>query len=172
VEIILKLIKTIIYYNVYHSNFIYLCTLNGIEIKKFGACERSKENGEFDSPFGLAVDEHCLYVCDYRNHRIQVVTKDNGNFIRQWGSEGLIEKSTFYFPNSILLYDELLYVGDMYRVQVFTIEGEFIHYIGTDKGYYKKRQNQGSFDIARGLCIVDARIYVSDTYNHRIQVFT
>jgi len=128
---------------------------------------------------GLAVDEYYLYVCDYRNNSVNVRDKHNGNLIRQWGEQKLVEKQAlqrkdaFVNPYSILLHNDFLYVGDRYRIRVFTKQGNFSQYIGTSTTdpHQEQCNGQGEFRIVFGMCVVNGRLYVSDSSNNRIQIF-
>jgi len=115
-------------------------------------------------PLGLTVDNKYIYICDKSNHRIQVLDKENGKHIYQWGHKGDEKEGEFYYPTGVLLDSALIYVGDRYRVQVFTKEGVFVQYIGTGK-------KGEEFDKVRGFCIVRDRLYVADSNNHRVRVF-
>lgn len=42
---------------------------------------------EFSSPFGFVEDAGLLYIADYGNQRIQVMTL-TGEFVRAWGAGG------------------------------------------------------------------------------------
>lgn len=55
----------------------------------------------FDSPHGVAVfDNRLLYVCDQRNHRIQVFDLANHSFVRAFGREGRAV-GEFSFPAGV-----------------------------------------------------------------------
>jgi len=96
--------------------------------------------------------------------------KDDGKFIRLWGTYGKEKESEFCFPTGLLLNANLIYVTDYYRIQVFTTEGAFVQYIGKGLGLWGS--NDGEFSDPRGLCLIDKKLYVADKDNHRIQVFT
>jgi len=134
---------------------------NGKEIKKFGKKEKSQKNGEFNGPYGITVNEKYLYVCDRGNNRVQILDKENGNFIHQW-KDG---QRSFESPQSILLYEHLFYVGDRNGIQVFTKENKCIQLIGSF-GFDK-----GEFCVAAGVCIVNDKLYIVDYGNIRIQVW-
>jgi len=142
------------------GNYVYLYSKNGKEIKKFGS--KGEKEGQFHSPSGVTVNENYLYICDRNNHRLQVLDKKNGNFICQWK----VGQRSLQYPYSNLLYENLLYVGDLFGIQVFTNEGKFIQIIGR-WGYKKK----GEFDGVVGLCIVNDQLYINDANNARIQVW-
>ena len=90
-------------------------------------------------------------------------------FVKQWGSEGT-DDGQFYYPRDIELdsSSDYVYVVDSgnNRIQKFDSNGIFItkwSSNGTDDGQFIP------YDIA-----VDSsgNVYVADTYNHRIQVYT
>lgn len=92
---------------------------------------------QFDSPFGLALDEakSTLYVCDRDNHRIQVIqmVRDGGIGYMKFGQletwQGYIDSPT----DIALSYDKgRLFVTDHDndRVQVFKIDGSLIGRFG------------------------------------------
>ena len=58
--------------------------------------EKGKKEGEFDDARGLALYDNEVYVCDYKNHRIQIFDL-NLNFVRSIGlhSEG---RGEFHAP--------------------------------------------------------------------------
>ena len=145
---------------------IYVYSLTGKEITRFGQSEASQKAEEFNYPRGVTVDEKYLYLCDYFNHRIQVLDKTNGHFIRQWGRYG--DKSgELYCPEYLCLDGELLYVSDRFRVQVFSKTGDFIHYLGSGV----RGSSEGEFMSPASICVVGERVYVADWGNKRIQVF-
>lgn len=152
-----------IYFTLKGSNYIYLYNKKGEEITRFGTAEGGDDLGEFTQPDGLTVDEKYLYVCDKWLNRLQVVDKENGNSIRQWNKGQRLFKQ----PTSVLLHENLLYVGDMAGVQVFTREGEFVQSIG--KGEFGS--GEGECQVASGLLMIKDRLYIADFYSQRVQVW-
>ena len=92
-------------------------------IKRKGSGE-----GEFNRPAGLTVVGGEVIVCDHHNHRLQVFTSDLV-FIRQFGSQGSGEGQFLYPWDVTHNEDGNLYVTESgnNRVQVFTINGKFLH---------------------------------------------
>jgi len=107
------------------------------------------------------VNEKYLYVCDNRNGRVQILDKENGNFIHQW-KDG---QRSFAYPQTILLYEHLFYVGDRDGIQVFTKENKCIQLVGS------YGSGKGEFRGVTGVCIVNDKLYIVDYGNHRIQVW-
>jgi len=126
-----------------------------------------KKLGEFNEPRGITLNKDLLYVCDYYNHRIQTFWKVNYIFHNTWGLLGE-QNGQFNYPYAICFSEDIVYVGDGCSVQLFTFDGEFIQRIGGKRG----GKEEGQFTNALGICIVKNRLYVSDTNNKRIQIFS
>jgi len=125
------------------------------------------------------VDKKYLYVCDFSNHRLQILLKENGQFVFQWGNTGKTgtEKGEFHSPYSIF-YDEfekIFYVGDYQSVQLFIREsddvdnfkGKCIQRLGEKMSGREMNQLYGVYGIYK----FDDRLYVSDVGNARVQIF-
>jgi len=178
----------------YHQIFIY--NLMGQLIKKYGKEKTSKFNlhnsnsgqynhtdnsnhsnvvmtageNEFQQPYGLTFDSKHLYICDCRNHRIQILNKKIGTFERQFGSQGLTE-GLFHYPRSLYLSEEICYIGDDESIQLFTKDGIFlqrikhtIHESGSRLSY------MGQFHDL-GIVIIEDKLFLSNELNNRIQVW-
>jgi len=161
----------IIYVTLWGLPQVFLCNSeNGIILNKFGKEQSSSRQGEFDLPYGVTVVENFLYICESGNLRVQIVTKDNGVYISQFGGGKTVE---FNHPYSIF-YEELeklFYIGDNFSVQIwerdtYTGRGQRIQLIGGMRG---KKMNE--FDGVFGICVMNDRLYVSDFNNCRIQIF-
>jgi DNA-binding beta-propeller fold protein YncE len=126
---------------------------------------------------GLALDaEGNLYVADTWNHQIKVFAP-SGEQIRAWGSffDALDDPELvttnggqFYGPRDIALHDGLLYVTDTgnERVQVFTLEGEFVRMFGAFGSA------DGQLIEPVGIAVTaDGVILVADSHNARIARF-
>jgi len=134
------------------------------------------EAGQFNEPWGIAVDGDYVYVADTWNHRIQKFTHD-GQFVDSFGSSGSPDVNSgdeglglFFGPRSIVLLDDgRLLVTDTgnHRMQVLDREGNFQYQVGgfgNDLG-----QMNEPVGISQGP---DGIVYLADTWNGRVQQFS
>lgn len=129
-------------------------------------------------PLDVAVANGRVYIADEFNNRVAVYDTE-GNYLMSIG--GPIEAGAppvLNRPNGVAIGpDGRLYVADTwnYRVQVFTLEGEPLHSWGQvgQFGFEAGQSPEDAFWGPRDI-LVDAqgRVYVSDTGNKRIRVYT
>jgi DNA-binding beta-propeller fold protein YncE len=111
-----------------------------------------------------------MYVTDMRNSRVQVFDRDF-NLLTQWGSYGNgPSQFSLTFPG-IDYYEkeDLVFVVDKLstNIQVFDKNGKFLFKFGS------KGTENGQFKRPEDLAIdPQGRIFVCDTGNSRIQVFS
>ncbi len=129
--------------------------------------------GQFNEPWGIAVDEEFVYVADTWNHRIQKFTLD-GTFVNTFGFSGRADGDNgglglFFGPRDVLLLpDNRLLVTDTgnHRMQVVDRDGNFLFQVG---GFGNL---MGQFNEPVGLAAgPDGSVYLADTWNGRIQRF-
>ena len=119
---------------------------------------------------GLAVSKNGeVMVCD-GSFRILVLNKE-GNKIRSFGSPSS-GMGQFRAPSGIALtHDNNLLVTDSsnHKVQMFTLEGEFVKLIGSAG---KKGNGRLQFSHPQGIMVhpSSGKVFIADTCNHRIQV--
>jgi len=136
-------------------------------LNEFGSRGSSSKIGEFDYPVGLTVDNKYIYICDCSNHRVQILTKENGIYYSKWGTANT--KGQFINPYGIYnhLPEDIIYVGDASSVQLFSKDGVCIQRLGEE--FYGSKMKQ--FNWVNGICVMNDRLYVSDCDNRRIQIF-
>ena len=149
---------------------VVILNKEGELIKSFGS--KGSEDGQFNSPCGIDVDEEGrIIVCDTWNHRIQVFDND-GSFLHSFGSKGSSEGSSegqFFEPTSVVVdRDGNIVISDYgnHRIQVMDIEGNFIRCFGT------RGSDDSQFDRPVGVDVDgEGRIVVCDAGNGRVSLF-
>ena len=130
---------------------------------------RGNGNGKFQCITGIAVDNKgYLYVADRHLHCIQKFTL-SGQFVSQFGSEG-IAKGHFSAPYGLVLsQSELLFVCDCnnHRIQVY--KNEVFSYTF---GQYGEEPGCFNYPLDLTLNSNEDQLFIIDHYNHRVQVFT
>jgi hypothetical protein len=145
-------------------------------------------DGQLNEPSGVAVDDAGnIYVADTWNARVAKFGPD-GQWITSWGTgrddfgDGRRATDTqgdaqanadnplgFYGPRNVLVSDDRVYVADTgnKRVVVTDLDGAYLDQFGSSGS------EPGQFNEPIGLGTdSQGRIYVGDTWNSRIQVFS
>ena len=125
------------------------------------------ENGELQTPVGIAIYENNVYVVDETQNAIQKFDSD-GNFILKWGGFG-DENGEFNSPKGITIDSNgIIYVADTknHRIQQFTSDGEFLSSFG------KFGFGEGRLKIPVDVAVYEDFIYVSDPGGYKIEKYT
>ena len=122
--------KGYVYVADYNLHCIEKLTMNGQFVSQFGS--KGTDEGQLSSPLGLVLSQsELLFVCDSRNHRIQVFK--NELFSYTFGQYGK-EPGCFNYPRDLTLNsnEDQLFITDRdnHRVQVFTPSGQFLRIFG------------------------------------------
>ena len=130
--------------------------------------------GQLLAPRNVAVGpDGNVYVVDSNNHRVQVFDAD-GAFLRAWGAFGS-EPGLFNEPWGITVDDEFVYVADTWnhRLQKFTLTGELVKVIGQSGNVVELGADSGGYFFGpRAIVLLpDNQLAVTDTGNHRLQIF-
>jgi DNA-binding beta-propeller fold protein YncE len=139
--------------------------------------------GQFNQPRGVAVNlgDGTIFVVDSANGRVQRFDA-SGEFLGAWG--GPESSVTFEVtaeglgPTGIEVgFDGLVYVADTWahRIVVLNAEGQVVREFGTfgDTVDSPNAEDQpGVFFGPRDVAVTANEIYVVDTGNERVQVFT
>jgi len=144
---------------------------NGKFLFRFG--KEGKDKGQFQFPYGIAADgTGNVYVADMWAGNIQVFTED-GKFVKYFPDEKSAANETVGSPASLYYLNGRLYEADLKTnsVKVFdTATGKKLFEAG--KGGTKGVKKDGELLAPNGVVATADYIYVSDTYNDRIQVFS
>jgi len=136
---------------------IQVFTKEGTFLRKWG--KSGNAQGEMNAPWGIGVDTENLFVADYSNQRIQVFQKQTGTFVRLW--------SVGAYPYDLCLIENKVLI---------TTNGHEVHIYQKNNGQLLQRwggagSTTGLFSYP-GITSDGHKIYVSDTSNNRVQVFT
>ncbi|MCW3491151.1 6-bladed beta-propeller [Dethiobacter alkaliphilus] len=115
-------------------------------------------------PYGIVVVEEKIYVADAGTQKVTVFDLE-GNFLSFFGEKDLVK------PVNIVFKNQHFYFTDVGRQQIVILDkqGDEVYAFGV----YGKDGNPGELNYPNGLAVGnDGRIYVADTNNSRIQVFT
>jgi len=161
-------------------------------VDEFGT--KGNDEGEFDSPSGIALDTstNYLYVADTKNNRIQIFDVD-GNcsgsdevandvcFVDEFGGSGN-GKGEFDLPSGLALHtdNDMLYVADTdnNQIQIIDVDGncsgniELADDICFVDEFGGSGDDDGEFNNPSGLTLDVSNdiLYVADTDNERIQI--
>jgi len=138
--------------------------LNGKALFKIG--ERGNQDAQFNFPSHLTFADGRLLVNDTMNFRIQIFSPD-GEHLQTFGKHG---DSSGYFvqPKGVAIDSEgHIYVADAManQVQIFDTDGIFL------LGFGAGGKGPGAFQMPAGLAIWNDMIYVTDSFNRRVQIF-
>jgi DNA-binding beta-propeller fold protein YncE len=135
-----------------------------------GAMVASADDGKFNSPSGIAVNQATgeVYVLDRDNDRVQIFSA-TGTYLGKFGGTGTGDgQFTSPFAIAINPVTNNVFVTDEGRddVQEFTSAGGFVRRFGS------AGTGNGQFDLPLGIAIhSDGVVYVSDTGNEDVQEF-
>jgi sugar lactone lactonase YvrE len=128
--------------------------------------------GQFLRPQKMEFDRAgLLWITDACNHRLQIfdVSGNEPKLTKTWGEYGAAPGQISYPYDLHLVEDEgLVYLCEFgnHRVQKFTLAGEFLGSWG------RNGRQRGELDQPWGITRDSlGRMYVIDTYNHRVQRF-
>lgn len=128
------------------------------------------EQGEFESPSGVAIDEkkELIYVVDSKKHIINVYSLKDYKKIRTIGKRGH-GNGELNFPTNITLDSQgRLYVVDTgnFRIQIFDSEGNLV------RTYGQIGDVPGTFTRPKGIAIdSEDHIYVVDSAFQNVQIW-
>jgi len=141
---------------------IQVFDIDGNFLRQFGTYGDSI--GQLSSPIDVHAYDSQIFVAD--SARASILVFDlNGEFAREF--EVGQNTSDISQPFGVFVYDDLIFVSDVgdSSAKIFDLDGNFVKQFGQYGDRY------GEFN-SPNLAITDGnRIFVSDAYNYRIQIF-
>lgn len=131
-------------------------------ILSFG--QEGNQKGQFIYPNAIAIDgDNNIYVGEIQNHRIQVF-EPNGKYIRTISGT----KENMITPLAITIHGSSLYISDRTgQIIIMDLNGKVM------SKFSKPGTKEGMLNYPNGLVVAnDGRIFVSDTGNSRVQIFS
>jgi len=150
-----------------NNNNIYVCDSVSNNIKKFTSAGTLITSwGGLNNPYDIEINNGEVYVSDSGNHRI-VVFDTSGNKKRVIGSFGYTV-TKLNQPEGIAVDNNYIYVVDGNYIKIFNkSSGTFVTYLGGLRG-----KGDGEFYNPSDVAVDSSgNIYITDTYNNRIQIF-
>jgi sugar lactone lactonase YvrE len=154
---------------------IQVFTSSGTYDYSIGTGSAGDNPGQFNQPCSVSLDnDDNIYVADSNNHRIQVFKATGAyDYSIGSGSSGNNPRE-FNYPSDLAIDSNgKIYVADTHnhRIQVLAASGAFDYSIG--KSDCTSGTNIREFNTPSGIYVdASGKIYVADTNNHRVQVFT
>ena len=141
---------------------IQVFDFDGNFLRQFGTHSNSIE--QFSKPIDVYVYDSQIFIAD-QNHALILIFDLNGKLMKEFPvNQNLSDTSV---PYGVFVYDDLIFVSDIgdSSVKIFDLDGNFVKQFGQYGDHY------GEFNHPN-LTITDGnRIFVSDAYNYRIQIF-
>ena len=128
-------------------------------------CRKGVKQRQFETALGIALDEKHkhIYVCDHSNKRVQVLGMA-GEFLKEIGVGELMR------PWGIVVRDTHVLVTDIYHCLLVKYCKQNLVVVSKVGGYGNE---EGKLIWPGGLAVdQNGDIFVADTLNHRISVFT
>jgi len=118
-------------------------------------------SNEQDLEISLDIFENKIYVINNKNADLFIYDL-NGNLIKKITLEYDTDNSSIGVENGSILVSN----ANENKITIFDLDGVVMNEFGSHGERY------GEFDSPRGITVNEGKIYVSDPYNYRIQVFS
>ena len=119
--------------------------------------------GQFNTPFGIAVDNGYVYVADQHNERVQKFTT-GGTFVAQWPTGPIDDPTGIAVGPTGVVYVSLHHT---HLVRMYSTTGILLGTIGSPGSA------PGQFLYPVGIATdVFGNVYVADSGNNRVEKFT
>lgn len=109
--------KNNVYISNYGSHSIVKFNLSGKFINKIGS--KGNNNKQFNCPHGIAYNNFLLFICDWNNHRIQIL---NEKFTWQRS----ITHEDIKYPLDIKILTDTIYVSTDHSIHLIAVGGSYV----------------------------------------------
>lgn len=141
-----------------------------------GTADGTGTAAQFTLPRGLAVADGKLYVADSSNARIRVIDIASQNVTTLAGStsgyaDAIGTSAQFNSLQGLAVADGTVYVAEGSRIRGVTLTTKSVYTVaGHDAAWYDAAGMAARFNQPNGLAFSNGKLYVSDTFNHRIRM--
>jgi len=147
-------------------------------VDTFGVTEQAyiADTQHLNHPNGVFIDDSDnLYVVEEHGARMLKYRTSDGANLLSIGTAGLQDEGehTFNHPLDVAVDgSDNIWIVDRHRVAQYDASGDFLQQLPPDDPWNRGDDNS-HFDTPRGIAFDgDGRLYVSDYFNHRIQVYS
>jgi tripartite motif-containing protein 71 len=158
-----------IYVTDFYNNRVQKFDQYGNFLMKFNVSEHS--TGETNQPNGLDIGpDGKIYVCLGRKSVVEVYSAA-GIYIEDIGTPFVDENEGLTRPQDVSIDDQsnIYVIAGNEKMTKFDKDGNFLMKIEDDEGY---GSGNGQFWNPEGIDVgSDGKIYVSESWNHRVQIF-
>ena len=133
------------------------------------------DNQHFNHPVGLAINGNDIYVMENNGARVMKIS--GMNVSKFAGTAGIRfyedETDSFMGPGDAVAYNDSLWVADNSRVAKYDLSTGERQMNFPENEPWNQGNDNDRFREATGIAFDgNGRMFVSDTWNHRIQVYT
>lgn len=156
-----------------YNNRVQVLDVDGNYITQLGTGIQGDSGTQFYHPRGVNIDPYNndVYIADTYNHKIK---KFDSNHVYQWSTDIGISRLEPVFPCQVMPQGDgqHFFVSDTGNSQILKYRG-YSSYASVVARIGTVRKATGVFAEPVGAAVdSDGNIYISDTFNHRIQKFS
>lgn len=151
------------------TNSVHVFNYSGKQIFDFGKFNKKEKDPTFNGPVFTAIDSKDRYYLVDSGYARVMVYDNEGKYLRNFGGMGF-GPGMFNYPSGIAVdkKDHVFVANAMdSNIQAFDADGKFIYAISNEKA----DGPLPSSDM-RGIFVDEAdRLYVTESYNHKVSVY-
>ena len=142
-----------------------------------------KPEARLAQPYGIEVSNNTVFFIDSETSSVRVAAiAEEGRVVTLVGTglfdfgdhDGVGKKALLQHPQGLAVRNDAIYVADSYNnkiksIAIGSLQARTIAGSG-ENGYRDGTLTEATFSEPAGLALIDNRIYVADTNNHKIRV--
>lgn len=142
-----------------------------------------KPEARLAQPYGIEVSNNTVFFIDSETSSVRVAAiAEEGRVVTLVGTglfdfgdhDGVGKEALLQHPQGLAVHNDAIYVADSYNnkiksIAIGSLQARTIAGSG-ENGYQDGTLSEATFSEPAGLALIDNRIYVADTNNHKIRV--